>query len=553
MSCSRSITAVAIGALLSCPLLVRAHEHGGHRGPTYEVTAPATPSVDSPRVTLRVVDDSTGKPIAARFSVLVDGRDHVPDALNPHGLRFVSIHTSKKQKVVVLYARGSGPVAFALPPDATEGEIAVTKGYEFTPQRLPFTVKGGVASATVRLRQWSTIREDGWLPADEHLHYDRLDPTHDADWLDMMAGDGLTYGHFMVLQGGNLPGVWAKQYAYGPKGEATDGRRLIVPGEEVRDPRQGHINLLGIGSVIRPISTGGMGTPPHPFNYPALHDVLLEARKSGGIGGPAHGGALARNSTVAVDTILGAAEFFEIANTHLYKTDVWYRLMNCGFIVPPVAGTDLPNYPFRDAWQPLLGETRTYVRVGKHRDFPSWKKAIRRGETFVSSGPLVRLTVNGVGPGGTVRLPASGPVEIRAELSSPQPLASLEIIRNGQSLDLKPAQTKADGIHRWTVRHPVKIDESCWVAARGSGVAKEALQQATEIKQNAIAHTAAVRIIVGDRPIRSSTDARQLIAEMTRHRGAYRTEGRFERAEHRARLLNLFDQAIQKLEPQVED
>ena len=80
------------------------------------------------------------------------------------------------------------------------------------------------------------------MPADEHLHYDRIDPRHDADWLDIMAADGLTHGHFMVLKGGNLPGVWAKQYAYGKEGQATDGKRLIVPGEEFRDSRQGHIS-----------------------------------------------------------------------------------------------------------------------------------------------------------------------------------------------------------------------------------------------------------------------------------------------------------------------
>ena len=51
------------------------------------------------------------------------------------------------------------------------------------------------------------------------------------------------------------------------------------------------------------------------------------------IGGIAHGGALGTETTAALDVILGAADFMEIANTHLYVPELWYRLMNCGF--PP--------------------------------------------------------------------------------------------------------------------------------------------------------------------------------------------------------------------------
>ena len=65
--------------------------------------------------------------------------------------------------------------------------------------------------------------------------------------------------------------------------EASDGRRMIRPGEEYRDGYQGHINLLGVTEVIPPISTGGIGKPAVMQHYPPLYDVFLRARKLGGI------------------------------------------------------------------------------------------------------------------------------------------------------------------------------------------------------------------------------------------------------------------------------
>lgn len=528
------------------------HSQPGHKAPTYEMTAPAEVSQAGYRLILSIVDSTTGKPIAARFGFEVDGRPYVPAALNKHGIRFVSIHTSKKQRATVLYSRGTGAVELALPKGARQGELFVTKGYEFLTQQIPFEISDSTTTITVRLTRWSKLRQQGWISTEEHLHYERTDPVHDADWLTILRAEGLVHAHFMVLKGGNLPGIWAQQYAYGKKGQGTDGTRLLVPGEEFRGRKQGHINLLGLGKVIAPITVGGQGKPPHPYNYPALHDVFLQARRSGGIGGPAHGGAYGGNPTAVVDTVLGAAEFFEISNTHLYYTELWYRLLNCGYMIAPAAGTDLPNFPFRDRWQPLLGETRMVVKVGRSRDFETWKSAVRNGEVFVSSGPMLRFEVGGAGLGKTVHLPAGGgEVMLAAELAFQQPLQSFEIIRNAQPIDVDITKSHLAGVHRWKIHQPLRINQSCWLAARATGPKKAALEKQTGIKQNTMAHTAAIRVIVGNQPITSPKDAKQLVSELTAHQEAYRSSGRFQKDEHRKRMLTLFQQAIDKLQQQA--
>jgi hypothetical protein len=292
-----------------------------------------------------------------------------------------------------------------------------------------------------------------------------------------------------------------------------------------------------------------MGVPAIPFHYPPLLDVYRRTHELGGIGGPAHGASSSENATASLNTVLGEVDFFEIANSHLLATDVWYELLNCGYIVPPVAGTDLPNFGFRDPWQPFLGEVRTYVRVGREHGFAAWKEAVRRGETFVTSGPILRMTVNGKGPGGVVRLPAAGgEVTIAAELAGPRPLADLWIVQMGERAAVDVSHTHEDGIHRITLTHTLHVSESCWLAARGLGEPKTAIERGVGRKQPVMAHSGVVQVLVGEQPIRSAEALTFLRVRLMRQQEFYRTEATYERAEHRLRFVNLFDQALQRLD-----
>jgi hypothetical protein len=540
--------ALAIGSFIAAP---PARAHSGHAAATYRVSESIEPGPGQHQLQLSVTDEQTGEPAAARFTLTVDGRPWVPAHLGEHGLRFESIHRGKSESAVVTYARGTGTVAIPLPAGAKQGTVRVARGLAYLPEAASFAVAGPISESAIRIRRWSEIQRDGWLPADAHVHYDRTAPEHDRDWLTMLEADGLTHAHFLVLAGVNLPGVWAKQYAYGETGQAFDGKRLIRSGEEVRDPQQGHISLLGIDRVILPISTGGIGEPPVPFHYPPFYQVLQQARQAGGIGGPAHGGGAGRNPTVFLDAILGGVDFIEIANTPAYQLDAWYQLMNCGFHLPPTGGSDLPNYSTRDPWQPFLGETRVFARVGEQRDHASWVQALRRGEVFVSSGPLIELSIDGVGVGGTLRLPAGGgEIELSASLASPRRLQTLELIQNGEVLIREEHASKHGAVHEIRASARIRVTQSSWFAARGAGSPKQALQRDGH-RTNAFAHTAAIRVLVGDQRIAFPRSAAAITRLLRRQREFYRTQGRFEQAEHRARFVELYDRAISRLQSQT--
>jgi hypothetical protein len=65
---------------------------------------------------------------------------------------------------------------------------------------------------------------------------------------------------------------------------------------------------------------------------------------------------------------------------------------------------------------------------------------------------------------------------------------------------------------------------------------------------DAVAHTAAVRVIVGGKPIHSSKSATQLVDRLKKQREYYRTKARYREAADRLRMQELFEKAIAELE-----
>ena len=501
-----------------------------------------------PRLVLDIVDQSTGEPIAARFSLEVDGELFTPSWVDENGISFTSIHESKKQRYTALYSKGRGPVSVALPDNAKKVVVWVARGFQYLMGQGSANIRNERVDLSIELSRWTNLEEAGWIAVDEHLHYDRLDPKDDGLWLSMLEADGLTSAHFMVLKGGMVPGIWSRQFAYGPEGQGSDGQRLLVPGQEYRDTAQGHINLLGIDRVILPYSTGGSGSPTVFENYPTLHDVLLQARSYHAMAGVAHGGTLGRHSTSLADAVLGAVDFWEISNGFIYNTENWYRLMNCGIFLPMAAGTDLPNWPFRDPWQPMLGSIRMYVNTGGNPDFESFRSAVAQGKVFISGGPLIELTVNDKGVGETIRLPKEGGlVRVRAVLSAPHELKHFQLVKNGSSLTIGSINKSEGRINRWVIEREVHFDNSGWLTAWGKG------PKIVTQKIDAMAHSGVIKILVGQQAIESSEDAKTLIELFQKRASWYQSDGVYESEAQRKVATAQLDKAIQELKKQIHD
>jgi hypothetical protein len=143
----------------------------------------------------------------------------------------------------------------------------------------------------------------------------------------------------------------------------------------------------------------------------------------------------------------------------------WYRFLSCGYRLPVLGGTDKMTAEIP------LGAIRTYARLDRGRppSFEAWSDAVRRGRTFVSSGPFVELRVEGKEPGDVVRLKrGGGTVEVRAAASAALPvIGGLELIHDGVVVASASADAGApDGVGELALTERVAVTHGGWLAAR---------------------------------------------------------------------------------------
>jgi len=143
----------------------------------------------------------------------------------------------------------------------------------------------------------------------------------------------------------------------------------------------------------------------------------------------------------------------------LYCFDLWYAYLNCGFRASPTAGSAsgvLPNPP---------GYNRVYVRLDGSFSYDAWFRGLVAGRSFVTNGPMLFATVNGVAPGDTVTtLSADRFVEVACEVRSPEPIEKVEIVRNGSVIQTftNPSMTN----DTFVTQARVPVNGTCWIAAR---------------------------------------------------------------------------------------
>jgi hypothetical protein len=145
----------------------------------------------------------------------------------------------------------------------------------------------------------------------------------------------------------------------------------------------------------------------------------------------------------------------------------WYNILNSGYRLPGLGASDYPACR-------KLADCITYARPrgepGRTAGGPSikeWLQAAVEGRSFVTSGPLLLLEVNGEQPGGVLKLESDrrliARVRVRSEVA---PVTHVDLIVNGQSV--KRFYVAADAAQgTWNeFEHAFTPGASCWIAAR---------------------------------------------------------------------------------------
>jgi hypothetical protein len=166
----------------------------------------------------------------------------------------------------------------------------------------------------------------------------------------------------------------------------------------------------------------------------------------------------------------------------------WYEILNTGYRLTPVAGTDYPckaSYP---------GRERFYTRVKPPFTYDAWLDGVRRGATFVTNGPAIEFRINGKDLGDEIVLekPQQVLVEARVRFDPKQEnIQRLELIKNGQLIHSYPRMSNSPEI---SFRVNLKMDETAWLAVRARG------RKITEVPNDAFAHSAPIYVTLKDTP-----------------------------------------------------
>ena len=266
-----------------------------------------------------------------------------------------------------------------------------------------------------------------------------------------------------------------------------------------------------------PISTGDL-LGPDALDYPTNHAKSLEAKAAGGLVIAAHGLV----GSVAPEIALGSVD-----SVDELKPFDYYRLLDSGIRLPITAGSDHP----RD----LVGTPRCYVKVGGPLDYAGWIDGTRRGQTFVTSGPLLELTVNGKDIGEEVLADTGEWLHIRAKAWSRNPIGRLHVHTD--------FETVAEVI---TQEHEAELD-LMWPADRSRWIVARCTRDQGYLPYGRpdVAHTSAVYVIVDGERIFDVESALSLEQTCLVRLGQLVNFGTFETAEQLEEAVEVFEDGAQ--------
>jgi TolB protein len=311
----------------------------------------------------------------------------------------------------------------------------------------------------------------GYRSADLHTHLNYGGPfqLEPEDLVPMMRAEGLDVAtpQLANLQTTLVDRRWAGWRRTEPP--------LIRFSQEVRSHFLGHVAVIGADALFTPWFFGP-GYPVYAQSEVANYDALRFARAHGGLGIYVHpvsvrepfpvGGEPAGLPLELVpDAILGDVDAIELAclwSDELGTTDAWYRLLNLGLPIAPSGGSDTMHNFHRTM---AIGATRVYARPEGAGGMDAYLDAVRKGRSFVSTGPLIDFKVAGRAPGEVVGEGARS-VEWTLDAASPVPVQSVEIVVNGR-VAWRGDSLKPGAVRRYAGR--IDVPAGGWVAARVHG------------------------------------------------------------------------------------
>jgi hypothetical protein len=420
----------------------------------------------------------------------------------------------------------------------------VERGKEYLPWEQVVEVGDDEVKLRVPLRRWIDMASAGWYSGDTHVHRSIEELPNLLLAEDLNVGLPLTY---WVTRSHTAP-------ARGDRaGQAQSRAALIeVDPTHVICPTNTEYEIFHVGSRRHTLGAVLILGHEKPFDLgvPPVRAVAEQARQQGAVLD------LDKHSwpwSLMIAHVM-KVDLFELANNHCWRTEfgfrqwtidhvpaymelerdergltewgwidfgfqTYYALLNCGLRMRPSAGTASGVHPVP------LGFGRVYVHLPDGFRFEKWMDGLAAGRSFVTTGPMLFVEVDGQPPGATVALPDSGEhvCRITGTAASSRPLRSLEIVVSGRVVQRLPAKnTPTDrGGYETPFECRVPLDRSAWLAVR-------AFEDRPDGRVR-FAHSSPVHVEMSGKPLRPRREevaylVRRMREELTRNESLLKTE-----------------------------
>ncbi|HUT90958.1 MAG TPA: CehA/McbA family metallohydrolase [Thermoguttaceae bacterium] len=511
----------------------------------YPIAAAAGEAQATVLVRGEVVDAQSGAPLAARVYVRTsDGQWLFARSASPEGTA-VEYRKERSPESVEMHTTVSAhPFLVDAPPGRLT--IRVERGKEYSPvERTVDVGREPPPLLKFELARWIDMAALGWYSGDTHVHRSLEELPNLLVAEDLNVGLPLSY---WVTTADTPPGS-------GPKSTAKDVacEPIYIDPTHVIYPVNTEYEIFTVAGkrhTLGAVFALGHKTP-FEAGVPPVGPIAEEARRQGALLD------LDKHSwpwSLMLVPVM-QVDLFELANNHVWRTEfafrkwtiemapeyqglqideqgftewgwidfgfqTYYALLNCGFRMRPTAGTASGVHPVP------LGFGRVYVHLPGGFSYEKWMEGLGAGRSFVTTGPMLMVEVEGQPPGATIRQEdaAKRTYRITGQAVSSEPLRPIEIVAGGEVVRRIPAANRktARGAYESPIEAGVELDGSSWIAVR-------AFEDRPD-KRIRFAHSSPVHVDVPGKPLRPRREEvdyliRRMKEEIERNGDVLRPEG----------------------------
>jgi len=484
----------------------------------------------------RVVDSETGLPIPSRVYLKTQNGESLTVSSIGKGSSAV-VYKVERGKGKEIHTTLSAHPFTANVDDGTY-RLIVERGKEYTPSTQMVEVNGSRTEVIVRLERWINMQARGWYSGDTHVHREIADLPNLQLAEDLNVALPLTY--------------WVREFRNKPLGDSgpnaapqPSAKLIEVDSNHVIWPINTEYEIFTVDKKRHTLGAVFVLNHHEPFDLLAhpVNEVAKEARRQGAILDlDKHNWPWSMMLLPLMDV-----DLYELTNNHVWRTefhygdwypdylpsylelkgtaerypeDSWirwgfanyYALLNCGFDIMPSGGTASGVHPIP------LGFGRVYVYLGERFDFDRWMIGLEKGQSFVTTGPMLEVRFNDHLPGtrfmGRFDEPVS--VTVTGTATSDRPIDLVEVILNGEVVETFSSGTASQKGNMVSFAANLELEESSWLAVR--------CFTAAENGRYRFAHTGPSHITIPGKPLRPRRDeasylVKRVADEISRHEG----------------------------------